>query len=194
MATDGAVVVFRRPLEQLLMDAVATPLFLALFAGLLVSRATAAMGPFFEIGFLGGVGTLLALSFVRTLRHGIPRDAVRVGPAGIWFAESGWIAWEEIREVRLEVLPGRGRGVRRLGVVPLDPELAVRVPLVQWAARILWAPLLRTFNPYTLGEPLVPAPFGVVEPNVRDGLAPVVAAIAPYREVAERRGALAAMP
>lgn len=186
---------FRRPASQLLLDAVFVPVFLVGFVTLLVTRTAREMGPLFEVGFLGGISVILALSLLETLRHGIRRDAIALGPTGIWLPETGWLRWEAVAEVRLEVLvnPRPATNVRpetrRLGIVPADPEIAARIPPVQRAWRLLWSYFSR-FNPYTGGPPIELAPFGVMEAVVVGGLDPVVAAIRPHHEVVEVRGSM----
>jgi hypothetical protein len=135
-----------------------------------VAIAWGGQEPMALVGF-GFFGVLLLVGSVVALRRGTDRRLIEVGPEGIWLPEMGRLAWPAIREVRLEIVRGVGGGgeaivpYRRLGVVPLDPDLkpstAMRLGwgMVQGYARFLkgLAPGLRFGNddlaPFGLGEP-----------------------------------------
>ena len=193
--------VFRRRLAYQIADVGCVPPLFAisiLMVGLAISRP----GAFpldFTVFFVGGTALVLGRMLVRTLRHGVQRIAIKVGPDGLWVPESGWLDWDEIEEVRLEVLVNRAAASdpsqlpRRIGIVPRDRRLRARLPVAQRIASPLYGLHFRRFNPYTEGPPVKLAPFGIFEYEVAVGLDPVLAAIAEYRTVAEHRGALAGM-
>ena len=196
----GTTQAFRRRLAYQIADIGASHRFWVclLFLGLAISRP----GSFpldFTVFFMGGLALMLAGMFARTMRHGVQRMSIRVGPDGIWLSKSGWLGWDQIEEVRLEVLVSRAalsdpsQLSRRIGIMPRDARLRSRVPVAQRIAGPLYNLYFKRFNPYTEGPPVKLAPFGVYEYEVAVGLDPVLAAISGYRTVTEHRGALAGM-
>jgi hypothetical protein len=193
--------VFRRRLAYQIADIGCVPPLFAI-AILILVLAITRPGSFpldFAVFFVGGLALMLGGMLVRTLRNGVQRIAIKVGPDGLWVPESGWLDWDEIEEVRLEILVGPAAASdpsqlsRRIGIVPRDPRLRARIPVAQRIASPLYGLYFRRFNPYTEGPPVKLAPFGVYEYEVAVGLDPVLAAIAEYRTVTEHRGALAGM-
>jgi hypothetical protein len=195
----GTTQVFTRRLAYVLADIGCVPPLFVLLVLVLIGGVTRGAGLAFEVFFVGGLALMLGLMTARTLRHGVARVAIKVGPDGIWLPESGWLGWDDIADVRLEILVNPAAASdpsqlsRRIGVMPRDELARARVPLAQRVTSPLYALYFKRFNPYTEGPPVKLAPFGVSEYEVAVGLDPVLAAIARYRAVTEHRGALAGM-
>jgi hypothetical protein len=197
----GATKVFRRRLAYQLADIGCVPvLFLMCLGSLVVAVTRPGTFPLdFAVFFIGGFTLVFGAMFARTLRHGVPRIAVKVGPNGIWLPEAGWLSWDEIEEVRLEILVNPAATSdpsqlsRRLGIMPRDRGLRARRPIALRIGGPLYSLYINRFNPYTVGPPVKLAPFGVEEYPVIGGLDPVLAAIAEHQVVVEHRGALAGM-
>jgi hypothetical protein len=193
--------VFRRRLAYQIADIGCVPPLFAisiLFLGLAIAEPGSLPLDFIVL-FVGGLAVMLGGLLTGTLRHGVRRIAIKVGPDGLWVPESGWLPWGEIEEVRLEILVNRAAASdpsqlsRRIGIVPRDRSLRARIPMAQRLASPLYNLYFKQFNPYAEEPPVKLAPFGVYEYEVAVGLEPVLAAIAEYRLVTEHRGALAGM-
>ena len=156
---------FRRPLSRVLVDLLGAPVGAVLFLGFSLALLTGLVPlgpmdlPWRVIGLLvfGFFGILMAAGVPSSLRRGMRRTALEVGPAAMWTPEMGRLAWNEIAEVRLEAARGfaggdhgesgstlsigsvtisdRGRQAeqipmttyQRLGIVPSDPARGDKV-------------------------------------------------------------------
>jgi hypothetical protein len=88
------------------------------------------------------------------------RVAVEVGPNGIRIPEAGWLGWDEIEEVRLEILVSPAAASdpsqvsRRIGIMPRGHHLRARIPVAQRIASLLYSLCIKRFNPYSVGPPV----------------------------------------
>ena len=190
--------VFRRPAARILVDLLGPPIGAAMFlggawliglSGLVNADAFARV--LFLVGF-GFFGLLLLLAVPMGLRRGLNPALLEIGPAGIWIPEMGRLAWNEIREVRLESSLGAGGGTdvattsyARLGIVPVDPARgeAVRRGLA-WRAVDGYMDLARRLRPGArLPDLDNMAPFGIYAYELGGSLDQAVAAVERYREV-----------
>jgi hypothetical protein len=154
--------VFRRSFGRVLLDLLGPPLGAAMFLGgawFLGVRGVGDLDVLGRVAFLVGFGFFgltLLLSIPDALRRGLNPSLLEVGPGGMWTPEMGHLAWNEIREVRLEAVRVSAGGAAqtgstwqigsfhfgsrgavqpdmqaatgaRLGIVPVDPERERRV-------------------------------------------------------------------
>jgi hypothetical protein len=154
----------------------------------LTSIAARVMGPL----VFGFFGLLMAAGAPMSLRRGLRRAVLEVGPDGIWLPEMGRLAWVQIADVRVEsVLGSAGEAgittYRRLGIMPTDPQLTRRE-----RSRLVWrmvgafTTFVRQLRPSVgagLPDPERMAPFGIYDYELGGSLDGAVAAISAYRPV-----------
>ncbi|HEX5591470.1 MAG TPA: DUF3592 domain-containing protein, partial [Candidatus Limnocylindrales bacterium] len=128
---------FTRSPMRIVVDLLGAPIGAIAFLGAAVFMfGQAGSDLTFAIGGLvfGFFGLLMAASAFVTVRRGVRSTVLEVGPSGIWLPEMGRLAWDAIREVRVEDTLGAGgtarraQGYARLGIHPRDPALAARAP------------------------------------------------------------------
>lgn len=190
--------VFQRPASRVLIDLLAPPIGATMFLGgawLIGLSGTVDADAIARVAFLLGFGFFGVLLLAATpygLRRGLRRSVLEVGPQGIWIPEMGRLAWNEIREIRLEAVPSPasaepgGRATYgRLGVVPVDParEQAVRQSLA-WRMVGGLARLLRRSRPNTPVTDLDEiAAFGIFDYDLGGSLDQAIAAVRRYRDL-----------
>lgn len=154
--------VFRRSPGRVLVDLLGAPFGAATFLGgawFLGVNGAGDLDVLGRIAFLVGFGffgLMLLTAIPGGLRRGLNPSVLEVGPGGMWIPEMGHLAWNEIRDVRLEAVRSAAGGtpqsgstleigslrfasrgaVRpdmqtttycRLGIVPVDPARERRV-------------------------------------------------------------------
>lgn len=188
--------VFRRPASRVMIDLLAAPIGAALFLGgawLIGLSGTVDAGLIGGIAFLLGFGFFGVLLLAATpygLRRGLRRSVLEVGPRGVWIPEMGTLAWNEVREVRLEGVPspadsGGPATYARLGIVPADParERAVRQGLA-WRMVAGFTRFLRRSRPSaTVADLDQLAAFGIFDYDLGGSLDQAIAAVRRYRDV-----------
>ena len=121
---------FRRSPIRVIGELVLAPVggigFLA-FAAFLVGHVSTNPQSIVFVALAGFFGVLLLSGVPALFRRGLGTSLLLVGPDGIWHRDIGWLAWDELTEVRLERNIGAagGEGVAlasyyRLGIVPRD--------------------------------------------------------------------------
>jgi hypothetical protein len=121
---------FRRSPIRVIGELVLAPVggigFLA-FAGFLLVQVSTNPEAFLFAALAGFFGILLLSGVPVVLRRGLGTTLLEVGPNGIWHRDIGWLAWDELAEVRLERNIGAAGGegaalasYERLGIVPRD--------------------------------------------------------------------------
>jgi hypothetical protein len=186
--------VFKRSAGRFFFDLVGPPVSI----GMLV------LGGMFVAGQPGGGFALLLVAFflvvttswaLSSLRRGLRREVLTVGPQGIWTPESGLLPWPSVRDVRLEqagmIRYGRVRGAtagyRRLGIWPRRPVEG------RGASRAAVGGFLKSVRamggPRNVLDVDAIAPFGIYEFELDVPFETVVPAVARFAPVLDERGA-----
>jgi hypothetical protein len=183
---------FTRSRTRILLDGVVAPIGAVAFLVVAVVMAAGGMG--IGVVMFGFFGVVMALGSFVTIGSGVQRTVFEVTPDGIWSPASGWLAWHEIAEVRLESMRGIGSGsslattrYRRVGIMPRDASLADDLH-AQRAATVLvnaYLEFVRRMAPGSRLAPIDMAPFGVTDSEIREPIDAVVAAVRRYAPVVD---------
>ena len=178
---------------RILVDLILAPVGAIAFLALAVFLATGtiAVDPVGRVvGFLGFgfFGVLMAVGALMTIRRGVRRVIIEIGPDGAWTPDMGRLTWSEIAEVRLESMRAPSRGdmptttrYLRLGILPKDTALASR-PALRLATGMTNAflGLVRRIAPSVRLGPTDLAPYGVTDYELEDSIEQVVDAARKY--------------
>jgi hypothetical protein len=193
------VAVFTRSPMRILLDLVLAPV------GALAFFAVAVAMPFGPIGsvLFGFFGLVMLLGAAVTVRRGVRRRVVEVGPDGIWTPElPRRLAWSEIDKVEAEASVGSageaGLAVyHRLGIWPADRSIAAAAPgrgaaslvrgFASVANQLAWATGRETS--VGLSDPAAMAPFGINAYEIEQDFDELLRAVGRYLPVAGVEGA-----
>lgn len=113
--------VFRRSTGRVLLDLLGPPFGAAMFLGGAWFLGVKGAGDLdtlarvaFVVGF-GFFGLMLLTAIPAGLRRGLNPSVLEIGPGGIWTPEMGRLQWNEIRDIRPELVRGAAGGTPRSG-------------------------------------------------------------------------------